>query len=479
MPLKITIRPFEKRDVAKKVEWINDPRNNRFLHYDLPLEYDKTVQWLERNAGRTDRVDDVIEADGVPVGLIGLLSIDRKNGKAEFYISMGENDYKGRGVATRASGLMLEYAFRTLRLRKVYLYTEKDNLSAQKLFERLGFRQEGLLRSDVLSRTGYADRYAYGLTRFSWLRKSDRTPLYELESFEGNRIFIKREDMIPYSFGGNKARKAALFFREIDSGDYDTVVTYGSGHSNHCRVVANMAAARGMKCLLIGPEESSDETSNSRLCRLFGAEQTFVPVKEVHDTIENTLASLREAGKKPYFIPGGGHGDIGTEAYVECYDEIRSFEEENRVFFDRIFLASGTGTTQAGLVAGMLMDGDRRRVEGISIARPNPRGRDVIRESVKSYLLSRGFEADEEEIDRAVIFRDGYIGEGYGKADPAVAACARRALSEYGIPLDLTYTGKAFYGMRETLRRENVRGETILFLHTGGTPLFFDDMKLF
>ena len=76
----ISIRQFEKRDIPKKVEWINNPENNRYLHYDLPLQADKTELLFDRYRGRTDRYDAVIEADGVPVGLIGLLSIDGKCG---------------------------------------------------------------------------------------------------------------------------------------------------------------------------------------------------------------------------------------------------------------------------------------------------------------------------------------------------------------------------------------------------------------
>ena len=86
--------------------------------------------------------------------------------------------------------------------------------------------------------------------------------MFLLHTEQENALYIKRDDLIPYSFGGNKARKACLFFEEIDKGAYDCVVTYGSSHSNHCRIVSNMAAARGKKCYLIGPEEVSDTTWN-------------------------------------------------------------------------------------------------------------------------------------------------------------------------------------------------------------------------
>ena len=53
------------------------------------------------------------------------------------------------------------------------------------------------------------------------------TPLYFLFSDSNkNNIYIKRDDLIPISFGGNKARKAMNFFKEIDQGEFDCVVTY-------------------------------------------------------------------------------------------------------------------------------------------------------------------------------------------------------------------------------------------------------------
>lgn len=288
-----------------------------------------------------------------------------------------------------------------------------------------------------------------------------------------NKLFIKREDLIPFSFGGNKARKAELFFREIDSNGFDCVVTYGSGSSNHCRVIANECCRREIKCYIVAPQEASEPTFNSHMMELFGAEITTVPVSEVHDTIERKIAELKTAGKKPYFIEGGGHGNTGTEAYVQCYEEIREYEKKENIYFDYIFFASGTGTTHAGLVCGQLMNQDERRIIGISIARKNPRGRDVVVDSIRSYLGDR---ASEEQIQERTIFIDDYT-SGYGKDDKRVIETIETVLKKYGIPLDTTYTGKAFMGMNEYIKREQITGKNILFIHTGGTPLFFDTLK--
>lgn len=477
--MQITIRRFNEADIPNKVKWINDPRNNGFLHYDLPLEAGKTLAWFQKNKDRTDRYDAVIEADGVACGLIGLLSIDYKNRKAEYYVSMGEPDYKGKGVSTQASRLLLAYAFEALGLNRVYLYTEVENIPAQRLFEKLGFSKEGRACNDLFTRGKFVDRFLYAIQKADF-EKGRRpgsalcTPVQCLGKLAGNQLFVKREDMIPFSFGGNKARKALLFFEEIDGGGYDCVVTYGSSSSNHCRVVANMAAARGLPCHIISPQEASEQTYNSRMMALFGAQITLCPVNQVRDTIAHKLQQLRSQGFHPYFIAGGGHGNIGTQAYVDCYEEIRQYEQESGVRFDYIFHASGTGTTQAGLICGQLMEKDDRKIIGISIARTNPRGRAVVLESVKDYLQAQGVSVAESVIEEATVFSDRYVEGGYGASSATVDDTIKRMLEQHGIPMDPTYTGKAFAGMLDIIRRSGITNKNILFIHTGGAPLFFD-----
>ena len=157
--MQVTIRKFEKMDIPNKVKWINDTRNNTYLHYDLPLEVEKTERWYELNKDRVDRYDATILCDGAPVGLIGLLSIS--DGTAEYYVSMGEQAYKGKGIAKEASRLLLEYAQHELNLISVYLYTEIDNIAAQKLFEKIGFEKKYVEEKSANNRGKLVDRYFY------------------------------------------------------------------------------------------------------------------------------------------------------------------------------------------------------------------------------------------------------------------------------------------------------------------------------
>lgn len=301
------------------------------------------------------------------------------------------------------------------------------------------------------------------------------TPIHKLkENLNNNTFFIKRDDLLPISFGGNKARKAVLFFEDIERVSADCVVTYGSSSSNHCRIIANIAAAKGLPCYIISPIESSHPTSNSKMVDLFGAIVEYCLVDEVKTAINRKLRELKVQGYKPYFIQGGGHGDFGTQAYVNAYEEILEYERTSGVFFDYIFHTSGTGTTQAGLVCGKILHGDKREIIGISNARRNPYGGKVVLDSVNSYLKS--FNITPVTTD-SINFVDDYILEGYGSYNKQILVTIKSVLMNDGIPMDTTYTGKAFWGMKEFIRANGIFGKRILFIHTGGTPLFFEKLE--
>ncbi|AIF44550.1 1-aminocyclopropane-1-carboxylate deaminase/D-cysteine desulfhydrase [Virgibacillus sp. SK37] len=301
------------------------------------------------------------------------------------------------------------------------------------------------------------------------------TPIQKLsENVNNNTFYIKRDDLIPISFGGNKARKAVLFFENIERSSSDCVVTYGSSSSNHCRIIANIAAAKGIPCYIVSPSESSNTTSNKKMIELFGSLVTECPVSEVSNTIAKKMSDLRVKGYKPYFIEGGGHGDIGTQAYVNAYKEILNYEASSGMYFDYIFHTTGTGTTQAGLVCGKILNGDERKIIGVSNARKNPYGGQVVLDSVNSYLLS----LNKELIDSdAIAFIDDYILEGYGSYNDKILKTIKSVLINDGIPMDTTYTGKAFWGMKEYIMKNYITGKRVLFIHTGGTPLFFDILE--
>lgn len=129
--------------------------------------------------------------------------------------------------------------------------------------------------------------------------------IYKLSSknIKDNNLYIMREDLIPYSFGGNKARKAKKFFEEIEHNHSNWIITYGSASSNHCRVVANLCAQNNLNCTIITTEENED-TFNRIMCGLFKTEIVKCEISDVKSTIQRQMEEKKNMGYNPYFIQG-------------------------------------------------------------------------------------------------------------------------------------------------------------------------------
>ncbi|MCJ7840671.1 pyridoxal-phosphate dependent enzyme [Lederbergia sp. NSJ-179] len=299
------------------------------------------------------------------------------------------------------------------------------------------------------------------------------TPIEFYGEYNNNNIYIKRDDLTEPALGGNKVRKLELFLADAKNKNADYIVTYGAPQSNHCRLTVAMAHKMGFKTLLILSESKVvNYNGNFFIFDLFDTEIVWTGTDRVPKTIENTLGELKRKGFNPYFIQGGGHGNIGTHAYKLAFDEIKEQEQQMNVSFDYIFHASGTGTTQSGLIAGKLINNSNINIVGISVARNEERGKEVIEESLVGY-----FEEYSKEIQifkNEIIFIDDYVGKGYADIYPEIISTIKYVVRNSSLLLDPVYTGKAFYGMLKHLENNEIKNRNILFIHTGGIPLLFN-----
>lgn len=296
-----------------------------------------------------------------------------------------------------------------------------------------------------------------------------------------NQVYMMREDLLPSSLGGNKVRIGWEFFCDMRRQEKNCMVVYGNSRSNLCRVLANLCYSRNIPCYMISSREEGEErreTNNSRLMRWFGAHVIPCEKCQIAQTVEETMEMLKGKGYRPYYIYGNKYGTgnegVPVQAYVNAYDEICSYEAQNGIHFDYIFFPSGTGATQSGLISGHLLKQDQRHIMGILISsRENERARQVIWQGIQDYFQRKGIplrEESEAEIHLLCQYKAG----GYGKYNSEIMQVIREEFCRNGIPLDPTYTGKAFWGMREYLREKKITDSQILFIHTGGAPLFYD-----
>ncbi len=268
--------------------------------------------------------------------------------------------------------------------------------------------------------------------------------------------------------GGSKARKAIYYEIFLKEQSCDSVVTCGGIHSNHNRAIALMAMANGWKCHLVyhgSQKEFNKGGGNADLVKMSGATYEFVAPNEISNAMDAAMTEFSKQGLTPFYIHGGGHDLPGGEAFVDAIKELKSQCDKKNYKPAYIFVASGTGSMQAGMAVGLdLVGWSDVQLVGISIGRPQERGKKVIVDFAN--MLSSHYGLNKDYSD-SIIFNTDYIGNGYGKGSSDEKDFAKRVKKQTGLILDDTYSAKAMYGMMDYIKRKHIV-ENVLFWMSGG-----------
>jgi D-cysteine desulfhydrase family pyridoxal phosphate-dependent enzyme len=296
------------------------------------------------------------------------------------------------------------------------------------------------------------------------------------------RILLKRDDLSDLALGGNKARKLEFLVGDAKVKGATALVTTGGVQSNHARMTAAAARMAGMKAALILTSEdaSPEPQGNLLLDRLLGADVHFVsgaPAKgettsREDQKVADVISAFEQEGETPYFVPLGGSNAIGTLGYVDATRELQAQLNESGLRPTRLYYASGSRGTQAGLELGARMFNASHRCIGIAVSGGEPIKREHAARIANEAAILIGA-AVRIQADDLATDQDHY-GEGYAIATAECVAAIRLVASTEGIILDPVYSGKAMAGMIAHIRNGTISpAETIVFLHTGGVPGFF------
>ena len=289
----------------------------------------------------------------------------------------------------------------------------------------------------------------------------------------GPELWIKRDDQTGLATGGNKARKLEFLVADALAQGADTLITAGAAQSNHARQTAAAAAKFGLACTLaLRGEEPPRVQGNLLLDRVLGAEVVWAADRPLEDAMARVSDELRAVGRCPYVVPYGGSNPIGASGYAAAMEELLAQCAERELHFDHIVLASSSGGTQAGLMVGARALAYGGQVLGISVDQGastlRHRLADLATATADRLGLALAFTPEDFYVD------DGYLGGGYGVVGELERAAIRTLARTEGMLLDPVYTGRAFGGLLDLVRRGKVgRHERVLFWHTGGTTGVF------
>jgi RimJ/RimL family protein N-acetyltransferase len=165
----IYLRALEREDLSRCHAWINDEEVTAALAAHHPISLARETDWLERAVRGEDPSQvhlAICLAEGDRhIGNCGLVALDRENRTATLGIVIGEKDCWRRGYGTDAVRTLCRYGFDELNLHKIRLDVYAFNEGAATVYERVGFRREGVLRKEIFRNGRYHDVIRMGLFR--------------------------------------------------------------------------------------------------------------------------------------------------------------------------------------------------------------------------------------------------------------------------------------------------------------------------
>jgi len=298
------------------------------------------------------------------------------------------------------------------------------------------------------------------------------------ESLGGPRLWIKRDDCTGLATGGNKTRKLEFLIADAIEKGADMVVTQGAVQSNHVRQTAAAACKYGLDCHALlerrVPDRADDyeTTGNVLFDQMFGTSLEFRPAGlDMNAEAMAVTEKLAAAGRKPYFIPGGGSNEIGALGYVSCAFELLDQIKANNLDVGWIVLATGSAGTHAGMLAGLHAAGSTISVMGISVRQPKDKQIAAVH---KLAVLTAAQLTDTPLGVEKVIVDDGYVGAGYGQPTQGTLDAINLIARREGLLFDPVYSGKGLAGMIGLAGQNFFESDKdVIFLHTGGAAALF------
>ncbi|MDD6188642.1 MAG: D-cysteine desulfhydrase family protein [Clostridiales bacterium] len=314
------------------------------------------------------------------------------------------------------------------------------------------------------------------------------TPFHKLERLSdmlGVELYIKRDDFTGVGlFGGNKIRKLQYFMADALEKGAEYVFTFGATQSNHAMQTATACRRCGLKpvlYLMSVVEPDAFPRSNLLLDRVFDAEVHIVPPDfgKMQEAAREHMARLEAEGHKCYEIPGGGAAPLGSAGYIEGYCEMAEQAMAAGFKPDYVFHATGSGGTLAGLMAGHDLIGCGAEIHSVLVGNDEPvqyvKNTAELANKALELIGAGNVKVRPEEFH---IETEYYL-PGYEQPNSGTDRAIKLLAVNEGILVDPVYSGKAFYGMLDSIESGKVpKGSSVLFWHTGGATSIFAEKEI-
>lgn len=314
----------------------------------------------------------------------------------------------------------------------------------------------------------------------------DVTPIQTLSRLGdalGISLLAKRDDASLLAMGGNKVRQLEYYLGPAKRMNTDTVLITGAVQSNFVRLCAAAAAKLGWQAVVQleqrvpNSNAQYNSSGNVLLNHILGADVRFFSEGEneaaADASLDNIADELRRTGRTPYVVHLGiEHAPIGGLGYASCAAECHTQLKQTGTEIHHVVIPSGSGLTHAGFLAGARGFGWQVPVQGVCVRRDATQQHARIARRAREITSLLGATATISDSDIRVD--DSVLAPGYGQINDAVMAAMMQSARLEALLLDPVYSGRTMAGLVSLIDQGVIqKGETVLFIHTGGIPSLF------
>ena len=299
------------------------------------------------------------------------------------------------------------------------------------------------------------------------------TPVREYNvTLSGHRLtfFIKLDNLTSDVYGGNKVRKLEYLLHRARRRNSRRIATFGTVGSHHALATAIFAAHVGLPCTcFLSHQRSTPETAAALDAHL------GLGTRLVHfgGKYPQRIATLRRFlwGQDTFVIPPGGTSWLGTLGFVSAGVELANQVAAGSLPApDRLYVATGTMGTAAGLALGLALSGLATEVQAIRVSETwlcneEALSRCMAKATGMMHRLDARIPADLHRRTNIRLRNDFFAG-GYAHSDRATDQAIAFAADQLGLSLEATYTGKALAALLHDLQQRAKSGRNYLFWNT-------------
>lgn len=299
-------------------------------------------------------------------------------------------------------------------------------------------------------------------------------PVQKINEFDHKHLWIKRNDMINNTYGGNKLARLEFILADVLKQKKSHIITYGGTGSNFCLAVAIFCQKLGLQCTLCLFEQpvTAQVQQNIKLLHYFGAKIDYIP--SILTSSFNFYLRHRLTALNAYFISPGGATTLGTIGAINSALSLKQQIDNGELPEpDYVICPTASNCGMAGLVLGFLLAGLKTTVIGVRTGRdylgPIPLNTpDTVKKTILKtyrYLQDKTNLTKELDIVEPTIIND-FFGYGYGYSTEQGKHISQLFKQKLAIELEATYTAKTCAALVDLLKKPQYINKNMLYWHT-------------